>query len=122
MNNEDNIVLTKAEAYAIRIIRMCKYLQEEKNEYIMSRQLLKSGTSIGANLTESSESISRPEFIAKTQIALKECSESMYWLRLLVATEYITNDLFQSFTADGKDIYYLLVAILKTAKANQPQR
>ncbi|MBR4336930.1 MAG: four helix bundle protein [Bacteroidaceae bacterium] len=118
MENEDNIVLSKAEAYAIRIIKLYRYLQKEKNEKIMSNQLLRCGTSVGANLTESNDSISHAEFIAKTQIALKECSESLYWLKLLVSTEYITQIQYESIFSDGKDIQRLLIAILKSAKTN----
>ena len=87
----------------------------------MSKQLLRSGTSIGANLTESMDSISRAEFIAKTQIALKECSETLYWLRLLVATNYLNQTQYNSISSDGKDIQYLLIAILKSTKANTPK-
>ena len=113
---EENIVLTKAEAYAIRIIKLYRYLQKEKDESIMSKQLLRCGTSVGANLTESNDAISHAEFIAKTQIALKECSESLYWLKLLVSTEYVTQVQYESIASDGKDIQRLLIAILKSAK------
>ena len=115
--NEGNIVLIKAEAYAIRIIRLYRYLQKEKEEQIMSKQLLRCGTSVGANLTESNDSFSHAEFIAKTQIALKECSESLYWLKLLFSTEYITQLQYESIASDGQDIQRLLIAILKSAKS-----
>ena len=117
MENE-NIVLTKTEAYAIRIIKLYRYLQIEKKEKIMSKQLLRCGTSVGANLTESNDAISHAEFISKTQIALKECSESLYWLKLLVSTDYLTQEQYEAIATDGKDIQHLLIAILKSAKSN----
>jgi len=113
---EENVVLVMAEAYAIRVINLYRYLQTEKNEMVMSKQLLRCGTSIGANLTESSDAISHAEFVSKAQIALKECSESLYWLRLLVKTDYITQVQYDSIASDGMDIQHLLIAILKTAK------
>jgi four helix bundle protein len=118
MEKGENVVLAKAEAYAIRIVNLYKYLCKEKNETVMSKQLLRCGTSIGANLTESMDSISRAEFIAKTQIALKECSETLYWLHLLVSTTYITQVQYDSMNTDGRDIQRLLIAILKSTKAN----
>ena len=118
MEKDENVVLAKAEAYAIRIVNLYKYLCKEKNETVMSKQLLRCGTSIGANLTESMDSISRAEFIAKTQIALKECSETLYWPHLLVSTTYITQVQYDSMNTDGRDIQRLLIAILKSTKAN----
>lgn len=118
MGREENTVLTKAEDFAIRIINLYRYLRKEKDEMVMSKQLLRCGTSIGANLTESMDSISRAEFISKTQIALKECSETLYWLKLLVSTEFITPVQYDSMSSDGRDIQRLLIAILKSTKAN----
>lgn len=114
----DNVVLRKSMAFAIRIVNLCKHLKRHQDEDVMSHQLLKSGISIGANLTESSDSISHAEFIAKTQISLKECSETIYWLELLVKTDYISQDLYDSLSSDAKEIRRLLVAILRTAKSN----
>ena len=121
MGKNENVVLERAEAFAIRIIKLYRYLTTEKDERIISKQLLRSGTSIGANLTESMDSISRSEFIAKAQIALKECSETLYWLRLLVATDYLNQTQYESISSDGQDIQRLLIAILKATKANTPK-
>jgi four helix bundle protein len=113
----ENVVLCKSTEFAIRIVKMCKHLKQQQGEVVMSHQLLKCGTSIGANLTESSDSISHAEFISKTQISLKECSETLYWLYLLVKTDYISQELYESLSSDAKEIRRLLVAILRTAKS-----
>ena len=112
----DNAVLSKSTNFAIRIIVLCKQLKHQ-GEDVLSHQLLKSGTSIGANLTENRDSISHAEFISKTQISLKECSEAIYWLYLLVKTDYISQELYDSLSSDAQEIRRLLVAILRTAKS-----
>ena len=118
MNETGNIVLSKSVQFALRVVELCRYLQEEKREFIMSSQLLRCGTSVGANLTESNDAISHAEFIAKTQISLKECSETLYWLFLLGESKYITQEQYATMYADGKDIQRILIAILKKAKSN----
>jgi four helix bundle protein len=108
-----NIVLEKSRKFAIRIYNLYKYLSKEKKEYSLANQLLRSGTSIGANLAEAKYSISRKEFIAKNSIALKECTETEYWIDLLKETKLITNEEYESIMKDCKDILYILIASVK---------
>ena len=89
MGKEHNIVAEKSKLFAIRIVNLYKYLLKEKKEYLLSKQLVRSGTSIGANIAEAICAISKKDFTAKMYIAYKECSESLYWIELLYATEYL---------------------------------
>ena len=84
----DNAIYQKSFQFAVRIINLCKYLQTEQKEYILSKQILRSGTSIGANVAEAQQAQSRPDFASKLNISLKEAAETDYWLRLLHETEY----------------------------------
>ena len=115
---KDNVVKDKSRGFAIRIINLYKYLCEEKKEYILSKQLLRAGTSIGANVNEALCGISRKDFIAKMYIAYKECAECLYWLDLLVATEYITTLEFESINSDCEELRKLLSSITKTTQEN----
>ena len=90
----------KSRRFAIRIVRLYQYLCQEKKEFVMSKQLLKSGTSIGANIAESECAISRKDFLSKIYIALKECSETRYWLDLLYETDYLTSEEYRSIQQD----------------------
>ncbi|MBP3600610.1 MAG: four helix bundle protein [Clostridia bacterium] len=112
----DNIIVEKSKAFAIRIIKLYKFLIREHNEYIISKQVLKSGTSIGANVKEAIRAQSKADFYAKLNIALKEASETEYWLELLNESEYINDDSFQSVYADCQELIKLLVSITKTQK------
>lgn len=114
MNN--NIVKEKSEKFAIRIVKLYKHLSESKKENVLSKQILRSGTSIGANLAEAECAISKNDFLAKIYIALKESSETQYWLRLLKNTNYITNQEFDSLFADCNEITKILVKTIKTIK------
>lgn len=114
----ENVVLIKSKAFAIRIINLYKYLCEEKSEYVMSKQLLRSGTSIGANCREASRAQSKADFVAKLNISLKEADESAYWLELLKDTDYITEEQYKSIYADCDELIKLLVSIIKSAKNN----
>ena len=116
---KDNQIADKSKAFAIRIIRLYKYLTSEKKENILSRQILRSGTSIGANIREALSAQSTADFIAKIQIALKETSETEYWLELLEETEYIPQDAGKSMHEDCKELLKMIIAILKTTKDNQ---
>lgn len=116
MNN--SITHLKAKAFAIRIIHLYKFLTDEKHEFILSKQLLRCGTSIGANTHESNNAQSKLDFIHKLSIALKEADETSYWLDLLVETNYIEQDLFESIKKDLKEIIALLTASIKTSKQN----
>ena len=116
---KDNQIADKSKAFAIRIIRLYKYLTSEKKENILSRQILRSGTSIGANIREALSAQSTADFISKMQIALKETSETEYWLELLEETEYIPEDAGKSMHEDCKELLKMITAILKTTKDNQ---
>ena len=114
----DNIILNKSKAFSLRIINLNKYLCNEKKEYVMSTQLLKSGTSIGANVKEAIRGQSKPDFYSKMNIALKEASETEYWLELLYESDYITKTEFDSIYADCQEIIKLLMAITKTQQTS----
>ena len=112
----DNHIETKSFLFAVRITKLCRYLQEEKKEYILSKQLLRSGTSIGANIAESQQAQSRADFISKLSIALKEAVETNYWLRLLHASDYLTESAFSSMITDCRELEKLLTSIIKTSR------
>ena len=113
-----NQIADKSKVFAIRIIRLYKYLTSEKKENILSRQILRSGTSIGANIREALSAQSTADFIAKMQIALKETSETEYWLELLTETEYITEKAAESIAGECQELIKMITAIVKTGKKN----
>ena len=113
-----SIVYEKAFKFSIRIVNLYKYLKENKHEYIMSKQLMRCGTSIGANIAEGLEGQSKKDFIAKLYIALKESSESRYWINLLTATGYLEPNEEESLEKDLDEIIKMLTSIIKTAKSN----
>ena len=115
-HSKESVTHTKSKLFAIRIIRFYKYLTEEKKEFIISKQLMRSGTSIGANIRESYFAQSQADFIHKLNIALKEADETAYWLELLVESNMIEEHMFNSLYTDVKEIIALLVASIKTAK------
>ena len=106
----------KSFLFAVRIVKLSKYLKAEKKEFILSKHLLRAGTSIGANIAEAEQAQSRADFIAKMNIALKESVETNYWLRLLQATDYLTETEFSSMHSDCRELEKMLTAIVKTAK------
>lgn len=110
----DSVTLEKSKNFAIRIVRLYQYLCTEKREYVLSKQLLRSGTSIGANLSEAIYGISEREFLSKVYISLKECAEMKYWLELLKNTEYLDVFQYQSMDSDCTELIKLLTAIAKT--------
>ena len=112
----ENAVLIKSKAFAVRTIRLYQYLTSKKKEYVLSKQLLRSGTSIGANIREANNAQSKREFIAKMNIALKEAAESEYWLELLHETEYLSDEEFSSVMSDCNEINRLLISIIKGTK------
>ena len=112
-NVNENVIEKKSFAFAIRIVNLNKYLIQDKKELIMSKQLLRCGTSIGANISEAERGQSRADFTAKMNIALKEANETYYWLRLLNATEYLDDRMFESLEPDIKEIVAILTAICK---------
>ena len=110
----DNIIETKSFDFAVRVVKLYRYLTSEKNEYVLSKQLLRSGTSIGANVTEAERGQSKADFYSKISISLKEACETYYWLRLLHKTDYLTDQEFFSIEADIKEIISILTAISKS--------
>ena len=115
---EENLVLKKSKAFAIRTIRLYQYLMDEKKEFIMSKQVLRSGTSIGANIKESIRAQSTADFLSKMQIALKEASETEYWLELLTDTDDISEKASDSLLQDCRELIKLITAIVRTSKEN----
>lgn len=113
---ERNVVLEKSKGFSIRIIRLCQFLGRDSVAQVLSRQLLRSATSIGANLTEAQHAISRKEFLSKTYIAFKECAESAYWLDLLHTSGYLNKQQFSSLHADCQELHRLLSSITKTLR------
>ena len=109
-----NVVYDKSFQFAIRIVKLYRFLTDNKREFVLSKQLLRCGTSIGANVAEAEKGQSPADFYAKMSIALKEANETKYWLRLLHATDYLTNQQFVSLDTDIKELIALLVAICKT--------
>ena len=112
----ENTVELKSFQFAARIVKLCKHLRSTKKEYTLSKQLLRSGTSIGANVAEAQQAQSRPDFVSKLNIALKEAVETNYWLRLLQAPDYLTQTEFQSIFSDCRELEKLLTSIIKTSK------
>ena len=112
----DNPLLEKSLKFASRIVKLYQYLLKEKHESIISKQIIRSGTSIGANANEAIYGISKADFIAKLQISLKETAETEYWLRLLVLSEYITEAEGDSLIDDCLEIKRILISSLNTAK------
>ena len=112
----DNILLEKSKKFAVRVVKLYKYLEVEKRETIMSRQLLRSGTSIGANIHEAVYGQSKKDFTAKMSIALKEAVETEYWLQLLIETEYLTEEQYESIQQDCGEVARMLTAIVKTSR------
>ena len=113
---KNNVIKDKSKAFALRIIRLYQFLIDEKHEFVLSKQVLRSGTSIGANITEALCSISRKEFSAKMYIAFKECAETSYWLELLHEAGYITQAQFSSLQKDCIELYKILSSITKSTK------
>lgn len=111
-----NVILEKSKAFAIRIVRLYQYLCNEKKEFVLSKQVLRSGTSIGANVREAIRGQSKPDFLSKMNIALKEASETEYWLELLYETDYIDKKQYESIGHDCAEINKILIAILKSGR------
>ena len=114
---KQNVIIDKSRKFSIRIIKLYKYLSQEKREFVMSKQVLRSGTSIGANIAEGHWAPSSADFYAKLGISLKEASETEYWLYLLHETGYVDSKAYDSIYADCVELIKILTAILK----NRPQ-
>ena len=116
---QSNVSVEKCFHFATRIVNVYKYLTKEKSEYILSKQLERCGTSIGANVAEAQRGQSKADFIAKMSIALKEAYEAEYWIRLLYETNYLTKEQFDSLEGDIKELISILFSICKTANENR---
>lgn len=114
---KENIIQQKSFAFAIRIVELFKYLQNEKKEFVLSKQILRSGTSIGANIEESIGGASDKDFLHKLTISYKEARETIYWLKLLHATHYISEKEFNSLHNDAEEICKILGKIQITLKS-----
>ena len=112
----EQAVQEKSFLFAIRIVNLCKFLRDEQKEYVLSKQVLRSGTSIGANVAEAQQAQSKADFVNKMNIALKEAYETNYWIRLLHATQYLNTREYESMIADCSEMEKLLIAITKSAK------
>ena len=110
---KENIIYRKSFAFAVRIMNLQKYLSKKKGEYVVSRQICKSGTGIGANIAEAQRAQSTADFVSKMKIALKEANETQYWLKLLHETKYLSDREFVSLHSDLLEILKILTAICK---------
>ena len=113
---KDNVILDKSFEFAVRVVNLYKHLTAEKKEFVLSKQLLRSGTSIGANVSEAVRGQSDADFISKLSIALKEANETDYWLKLLYKTDYLTEKEYSSINKDINEIISILVSIIKSMK------
>ncbi|MBQ8127223.1 MAG: four helix bundle protein [Prevotella sp.] len=118
----ESVLRSKCELFSVRIVNCYKFLTKERSEFVMSKQLLRSGTSIGANVTEGLFAQSRNDFVSKLNISLKEAQETNYWLRLLHKTDYLNDKEFSSIIADNDEIIRILVATLKTVREKDANR
>ena len=112
----ENAIKAKSLAFAKRIVKSYRYLCEEKKEFVLSKQLLRSGTSIGANITEAQYASSRKDFLAKAYISLKECAETLYWLELLHSCDYFSDAEYHSLQVDCDELLKLLSSITKSTR------
>ncbi len=113
----ENVIEIKSFDFAIRMVNLYKHLTIGKNEFVLSKQMLRCGTSIGGNVSEAQKAQTKPDFNAKMNIALKEANETYYWLRLLYKTDYLTQKEFESIETDIKEIIAILTSVCK--KTNQ---
>jgi four helix bundle protein len=116
---KESILLTKSFSFALRVIKLSRYLQKEHKEYILSKQIMRSGTSVGALITEAQYAQSKADFLHKLTIALKEANETKYWLQLLVESNYIDTKMYESIEPQAEELLKLLIASTKTVKKNK---
>jgi len=119
MENKENVLKDKSYKFALRIVKLYKHLVEEKKEFVLSKQALRSGTSIGANITEGNQAQSKSDFIHKLSISHKESFETESWLNLLRDGEYITDKQAESLLGDCKELQKILTTSIKTVKLNK---
>ena len=115
---ENNILYDKSYAFSIRVVKLAQYLSKEKKEYILNKQIIRSGTAICALVSESKFAQSRADFLNKLMVALKEANETQYWINLLYDTDYLSKQMHDSLLNDSKELVSLLVSITKTLKNN----
>ena len=113
---KENLIEEKSFAFAVRVVNLYKHLTDDKKEFVLSKQILRCGTSIGANVSEAEKAQSNADFYTKLTIALKEANETLYWLRLMYATDFLTEKEFTSLETDAKELVAILVSITKTLK------
>ena len=118
MKMRTNLIEEKSFAFSVRILRLYKHLTQRQHEFVLSKQILRSGTSIGANISEAEFAQSKLDFYSKMSIALKEASETYYWLRLLHAGEYLSKSEFESMSKDVNELIRLLISICRSAQSN----
>ena len=116
MTRKDNSIAEKSMVFAVRVVGLYRYLSEKTRECVMSKQVLRSGTSIGANVREANSAQSKADFIAKMSIALKECDETGYWLELLSRTGFLSREEYISVESDCRELFAMITAILKSAR------
>jgi four helix bundle protein len=114
----ENILKEKSYAFALRVVKLAQYLNSNKKEYVLSRQVLRSGTAIGALISEAEFAQSKPDFVNKLSVGLKEANETHYWLKLLNESNYISESMYNSIQPQSKEIIKLLVTSINTAKKN----
>jgi four helix bundle protein len=114
--NKENVLLVKSFSFAIRIVKLYQYLVAEKKEYVLSKQLLRSGTAVGALVREAQNAESKADFIHKLGIAQKECDETSYWLEILKETEYLSNDEFESINGNAVELLKIIRSSILTIK------
>jgi four helix bundle protein len=114
----ENILKDKSFAFALRVVKLVSFLNSKKNEYVLGKQVLRSGTAIGALVSEAEFAQSKPDFVNKLSIALKEANETYYWLRLLHEGGFITRIMYESIQPQSKELIKLLVTSIKTTKEN----
>ena len=117
-----NVIVEKSYKFAIRIINLYKFLKDEKKEYVISKQILRSGTSIGANINESQSAESNADFIHKLSISAKEIRETEYWLNLLNHTDFIDNKSYKSIIDDCKELLKIINSIILTSKEKNDEK
>jgi four helix bundle protein len=115
----ENVVKKKSFAFAVRVVKLYQYLCEQKKEFVLSKQLLRSGTSVGAMLREAEHAESKNDFVHKMAIAQKEINETIYWLELLKETAYLTTLEFETINSDAVEVIKLITSIIKSTKANK---
>ena len=114
----ENVVKNKSFAFAVKIVKLYQFLCEQKKEFVLSKQLLRSGTSVGAMIREAEHAETKKDFIHKMGLAQKEINETIYWLELLRETNYLNEEYFDSLNEDAIEIIKLTTAILRKAKSN----